>query len=128
MNMRLLAPGLIFVAGVLLSVKISPAKPDYTRRTGKECEFCHPPNSRKLTPAASITATTRIRSKVTSRPSRNRAPRRLNPNRASRAGTARADKIMGEVIGRAWELACQRRERAVERSAWVRLVVGIVCM
>jgi hypothetical protein len=51
MNMRLLAPGLIFVAGVLLSVKISPAKPDYTRRTGKECEFCHPPNSRKLTPA-----------------------------------------------------------------------------
>ena len=51
MNMRLLAPGLIFVSGVLLSVRISPAKPDYTRRTGKECEFCHPPNSRKLTPA-----------------------------------------------------------------------------
>ena len=51
MNMRLLAPGLIFVAGLLLSVKLSQAKPDYTRRTGKECEFCHPPNSRKLTPA-----------------------------------------------------------------------------
>ena len=51
MNMRLLAPGLIFGSGLLLSVKISPAKPDYTRRTGKECEFCHPPNSRKLTPA-----------------------------------------------------------------------------
>jgi hypothetical protein len=51
MKMRLLAPGLIFVAGLLLSVRITSAKPDYTRRTGKECEFCHPPNSRKLTPA-----------------------------------------------------------------------------
>jgi len=51
MNMRLLAPGLIFVAGVLLSVKISPAKPDYTRRTSKDCEFCHPPNSRSLNDA-----------------------------------------------------------------------------
>ena len=51
MNMRLIAPALILAAGVLLSVEISPAKPDYTRRTGKDCEFCHPPDSRKLTPA-----------------------------------------------------------------------------
>jgi len=49
--MRLMAPALILAAGVLVSTKISPAKPDYTRRTGKDCEFCHPPDSRKLTPA-----------------------------------------------------------------------------
>jgi len=49
--MKLLAPALILFTGLLLSVKISPAKPDYTRRTGKDCEFCHPPNSRKLNKA-----------------------------------------------------------------------------
>ena len=27
------------------------AKPDYTRRTRKDCEFCHPPNSRLLNEA-----------------------------------------------------------------------------
>ena len=42
---------LILTAGLLLSAKISPAKPEYTRRTHKDCEFCHPPDSRKLTPA-----------------------------------------------------------------------------
>ena len=49
--MKLFAPALILSTGLLLSVKTSPAKPDYTRRTGKDCEFCHPPNSRKLTEA-----------------------------------------------------------------------------
>ena len=49
--MKWIIPTLILTAGLLLSVKISPAKPEYTRRTRKECEFCHPPNSRKLTPA-----------------------------------------------------------------------------
>jgi len=47
--MRCIAPALVLAAGLFLSVKISPAKPEYTRRTGKE--FCHPPDSRKLTPA-----------------------------------------------------------------------------
>jgi len=42
---------MVLAAGLVLSVKTSPAKPDYTRRTGKECEFCHPPNSRKLNQA-----------------------------------------------------------------------------
>lgn len=49
--MKLLAPAVILAAGLLLSVRISPAKPEYTRRTKKDCEFCHPPDSRKLTPA-----------------------------------------------------------------------------
>ncbi len=49
--MKLFAPAVILAAGLLLSVKISPAKPEYTRRTKKDCEFCHPPDSRKLTPA-----------------------------------------------------------------------------
>ena len=44
--MKLLAPALILFTGLLLSVKTSPAKPDYTRRTGKDChsfvrEFPH---------------------------------------------------------------------------------------
>jgi hypothetical protein len=49
--MKWMIPTLILAAGLLLSAKISPAKPEYTRRTHKDCEFCHPPDSRKLTPA-----------------------------------------------------------------------------
>ena len=37
-------PTLILTAGLVLSAKISPAKPEYTRRTHKDCEFCHPPD------------------------------------------------------------------------------------
>jgi hypothetical protein len=50
-SIKAIAPALILAAGLLLSVKTSPAKPDYTRRTSKDCEFCHPPNSRKLNQA-----------------------------------------------------------------------------
>jgi hypothetical protein len=49
--MKWIVPALTLAAGLFLSVKISPAKPEYTRRTHKDCEYCHPPNSRKLTPA-----------------------------------------------------------------------------
>ena len=49
--MKGMIPILILTAGLVLSAKISPAKPEYTRRTHKDCEFCHPPDSRKLTPA-----------------------------------------------------------------------------
>ena len=49
--MKWMIPTLFLTAGLLLSVRISPAKPEYTRRTGKDCEFCHPPDSRKLTRA-----------------------------------------------------------------------------
>ncbi|MDP8990821.1 MAG: hypothetical protein M3N41_12170 [Acidobacteriota bacterium] len=48
--MKLFAPVFVLSAGLWLSVR-SGAKPDYTRRTGKDCEFCHPPNSRKLNEA-----------------------------------------------------------------------------
>lgn len=49
--MKWMIPTLFLTAGLLLSAKISRAKPEYTRRTHKDCEFCHPPDSRKLTPA-----------------------------------------------------------------------------
>jgi hypothetical protein len=49
--MKWITAALILTAGLVIFVKISPAKPEYTRRTHKDCEFCHPPNSRKLTPA-----------------------------------------------------------------------------
>jgi hypothetical protein len=49
--MKWVIPILILTAGLVLSAKISSAKPEYTRRTHKDCEFCHPPDSRKLTPA-----------------------------------------------------------------------------
>jgi hypothetical protein len=49
--MKWMIPTLILTAGLVLSAKISPAKPEYTRRTHKDCEFCHPLDSRKLTPA-----------------------------------------------------------------------------
>ena len=41
--MKWMIPILILTAGLVLSAKISLAKPD--------CEFCDPPDSRKLTPA-----------------------------------------------------------------------------
>ena len=49
--MKWMIPTLILTAGLLLSARISQAKPEYTRRTHKDCEFCHPPDSRRLTPA-----------------------------------------------------------------------------
>ena len=49
--MKWMISTLILTAGLVLSARISPAKPEYTRRTREDCEFCHPPNSRKLTPA-----------------------------------------------------------------------------
>ncbi|MEO8052432.1 MAG: hypothetical protein ABI833_18635 [Acidobacteriota bacterium] len=49
--MKLLASLGILTLGLMLSARISPAKPEYTRRTHKDCEFCHPPDSRKLTRA-----------------------------------------------------------------------------
>ena len=49
--LKLLVPALVLPAGLLLTTIQSPAKPDYTRRTNKPCEFCHPPNSRELNDA-----------------------------------------------------------------------------
>jgi len=51
MFVRLIAPIAILTIGLFFSATLSPAKPDYTRRTNKECEYCHPPNSRALNEA-----------------------------------------------------------------------------
>ena len=48
---RLIAPLGILILGMILFAANTPAKPDYTRRTSKDCEFCHPPNSRSLNDA-----------------------------------------------------------------------------
>jgi len=48
---RLLGPLAILTAGCFFFATDSPAKPDYTRRTSKDCEFCHPPKSRELNEA-----------------------------------------------------------------------------
>ena len=39
------------VAAVLAGVRPSVAKPEYTRRTKKECSFCHPPGGYTLNDA-----------------------------------------------------------------------------
>lgn len=36
-----LASLLILTAGITLSSRISEAKPDYTKKTRKPCEYCH---------------------------------------------------------------------------------------
>ena len=50
-EIKWMAPALVLVSGALLFPKVSGAKPDYTRRTGQTCEYCHPPNSRALNEA-----------------------------------------------------------------------------
>jgi hypothetical protein len=49
--LRWVAPLIVLAAGLLVATKSISAKPDYTRRTRMECEFCHPPNSRDLNEA-----------------------------------------------------------------------------
>lgn len=39
---QLIAPAAILAAGMFLSTTSGTAKPEYARRTGKECSFCHP--------------------------------------------------------------------------------------
>ena len=46
----LLAAG-IFAGAFFFSAATSVAKPEYARRTGKECSFCHPPDSWNLNDA-----------------------------------------------------------------------------
>jgi hypothetical protein len=48
---KLTLPAAILAAGLFLNTSATLAKPDYTRRTKKDCEFCHPPNSRELNDA-----------------------------------------------------------------------------
>lgn len=51
MFVRFIAPLGILTIGFFFCATLSPAKPDYTRRTNKECEYCHPPKSRELNEA-----------------------------------------------------------------------------
>jgi hypothetical protein len=51
MLVRLIGPIGIIIAGCFFFVTVGSAKPDYTRRTNKDCEFCHPPKSRELNEA-----------------------------------------------------------------------------
>ena len=49
--LQLLVPAGILAAGVFLSATGGSAKPDYARRTNKECRYCHPSDSWKLNDA-----------------------------------------------------------------------------
>jgi hypothetical protein len=43
--------GMACAAGVLFHARAGEARPEYTRRTKKECLFCHPADSFRLTEA-----------------------------------------------------------------------------
>ena len=48
---ELLLAGAIFSGAFFCSSSIGNAKPEYARRTQKECTFCHPPDSWNLNDA-----------------------------------------------------------------------------
>ncbi|MEP7310106.1 MAG: hypothetical protein ABJA98_31745 [Acidobacteriota bacterium] len=43
--LAVIAPAGLVMAAVLFDPSLSVAKPEYSRRTKKECTYCHPPNS-----------------------------------------------------------------------------------
>jgi hypothetical protein len=45
---EILALAGIFSSAFFFSAATGVAKPEYARRTGKECSFCHPPDSWNL--------------------------------------------------------------------------------
>jgi hypothetical protein len=51
--MRIFASLAGVMAGFILltDARVSLAKPEYTRRTKKDCQYCHPPNSFQLNDA-----------------------------------------------------------------------------
>ncbi len=53
--MRILGAALVVLgslgAALMLDVRPVQAKPEYTRRTKKDCTFCHPPGGYTLTDA-----------------------------------------------------------------------------
>jgi hypothetical protein len=53
MTSRWIAVGVAISGGaiLLLAAGTGEARPDYTRRTKKECLYCHPPDSFRLTEA-----------------------------------------------------------------------------
>ena len=49
--LRWALPAGILAAGILLTSAGGWAKPEYSRKTKKECSFCHPPDSWNLNAA-----------------------------------------------------------------------------
>jgi hypothetical protein len=49
--LRIIVPAAALAGGLLLNSTPSLAKPEYARRTKKECVFCHPPDSWNLNEA-----------------------------------------------------------------------------
>jgi hypothetical protein len=49
--LEILSIAAVFCGAVFFSAAPSVAKPEYARRTQKECNFCHPPDSWNLTAA-----------------------------------------------------------------------------
>ena len=49
--LQAIVPAGVVTAGIVFSTTAGWAKPDYGRRTGKECSFCHPSDSWKLNDA-----------------------------------------------------------------------------
>lgn len=48
---KLMGPATILATGLLVDTTASFGKPEYTRKTNKGCDFCHPPHSRQLNEA-----------------------------------------------------------------------------
>ena len=48
---KIIVPAGIVTTAILLSTATTWAKPEYARRTNKECAFCHPSDSWKLNDA-----------------------------------------------------------------------------
>ncbi|HLK51364.1 MAG TPA: hypothetical protein VKT49_24650 [Bryobacteraceae bacterium] len=49
--LQLALPAGVLATGILFSSTSTWAKPEYSRKTKKECSFCHPPDSWNLTDA-----------------------------------------------------------------------------
>ena len=48
---KFILPACILAAGLMINTQASFGKPEYARRTQKECSFCHPSNSWQLNDA-----------------------------------------------------------------------------
>jgi hypothetical protein len=47
----LIAPAGVLLAALFFDARASVARPEYTRKTKKECLYCHPPDSFQLNEA-----------------------------------------------------------------------------
>lgn len=49
--LKFIMPALVLGAAFISNTTTGSAKPEYSRRTRKDCSFCHPPNSWQLNDA-----------------------------------------------------------------------------